>query len=119
VLDAQERERFERRLLAPGAPRPLNEPCYCCGFVTLLERGANLMCPVCFWEDDASIGNELDVCSLRNRMTLATARANFEQFGACDPNEFVLEGVLDAQERERFDAAHSRQVPLAHSPDAT
>jgi cysteine-rich CPCC protein len=44
----------------------------------------SLICPVCFWEDDAFVGNRLDERSVCNKMTLRQARANFVAFGACD-----------------------------------
>jgi hypothetical protein len=76
------------------------EPCPCCEFVTLPERGMSLICPVCFWEDDAFVGNVLHIYSLCNGMTLATGRANFVEIGACHPE--MLPHVLDAQARQRF-----------------
>ena len=35
-------------------------PCPCCGFVTLPERGADDICPVCFWEDDGQDDHDAD-----------------------------------------------------------
>jgi len=32
--------------------QPLPYSCPCCGYLTLPERGAYDICPVCFWEDD-------------------------------------------------------------------
>ena len=61
----------------------------------------SLICPVCFWEDDAFVGNALHVFSDCNKMTLATGRANFAKIGACDSE--MLQHVLPAQERERFE----------------
>jgi hypothetical protein len=60
----------------------------------------SLICRVCFWEDDAFIGNELDEYSLCNKMTLRKARANFIEIGACDAQ--MLVHVLPVHERERF-----------------
>ncbi|TKD13349.1 hypothetical protein E8A74_02045 [Polyangium fumosum] len=84
---------------APKDPMP-REQCPCCGYVSLPERGMSLICLVCFWEDDAFIGNELDGYSLCNKMTLRQARANFIEIGACDAE--MLVHVLPVHERGRF-----------------
>src|SRR5262245_29727394 len=88
------------------------EQCPCCGYVSLPERGMSLICPICFWEDDAFVGNELDCPSLPNKMTLRRARANFVEIGACDPRMHAL--VLPAAERTRF---QWRPLP-SEKPDA-
>jgi hypothetical protein len=64
----------------------------------------SLICNVCFWEDDAFVGDDPDAESVCNHMTLAEARINFERIGACDPK--MLEHVVPVSERERF-----RRVP--------
>ncbi|WP_176668844.1 CPCC family cysteine-rich protein [Variovorax sp. SG517] len=60
--------------------------CPCCFCLTLLQRGAYEICPVCFWEDDGQ--DELDLFAVRggpNRaLSLAQARANYRSMGACD-----------------------------------
>jgi hypothetical protein len=68
-------------------------PCPCCGFITIPERGAYEIFPVCFWEDDGQDDHDAD----RFRggpigsLSLTEARANFERFGASDrsANPFV------------------------------
>lgn len=85
---------------APPDPTP-REQCPCCGYVSLPERGMSLICPVCFWEDDAFVGNALDSHSVCNKMTLRRARVNFEEIGACDPT--MLSHVLPAAERANFE----------------
>jgi Cysteine-rich CPCC len=70
------------------------------------ERGMSLICPVCFWEDDAFIGNERNEHSVCNKMTLRQARANFIEVGACDAKMVVH--VLPACDRGRF-----RSEPLS------
>jgi hypothetical protein len=40
-----------------------HERCPCCGYASLPERGMSLICVVCFWEDDAFVGDELDCLS--------------------------------------------------------
>ncbi len=56
----------------------------------------SLICPVCFWEDDAFVGNRLDERSLCNKLTLREARANFEAIGACD-----REGLKHVAQRDK------------------
>ena len=84
---------------APKDPTP-REQCPCCGYVTLPERGTSQICPVCFWEDDAFVGDRLDQRSRCNKMTLRQGRANFDVFGACDRK--MLSHVVAPEERSRF-----------------
>ena len=77
--------------------------CPCCGCLTLNERGAYDICPVCFWEDDAYIvitegkikgvrfdkevsdDELLDVPSGANHgLTLREGRDNYRRLGACE-----------------------------------
>ena len=59
------------------------EICPCCGHLTLDERGNYDICPVCFWEDDGN--NELnDPSGPNNCLTLAEAKDNYKEFGACE-----------------------------------
>lgn len=58
----------------------LLEPCPCCQYQTLEERGQYYICPVCFWEDDGS--NDIEVYSGANHMTLHEGKNNFSKFGA-------------------------------------
>jgi len=61
-------------------------PCPCCRILTLSERNAFEVCPVCFWEDDGQ--DDVDADQIRggpNRsLSLTEARRNFRAFGACD-----------------------------------
>ncbi|HEV8485466.1 MAG TPA: CPCC family cysteine-rich protein [Blastocatellia bacterium] len=64
---------------------PRRVSCPCCGFLTLTERSAFELCPVCFWEDDGQDNADAD----DNRggptsSSLTEARRNFRAFGACD-----------------------------------
>ena len=86
------------------------EQCPCCGWVTLPERGTSLICPICFWEDDAFVGNKLDELSICNKLTLCKARKNFELFGACDRK--MLNHVLPVEERSVFEY---RPLPMIGS----
>lgn len=75
--------------------------CPCCNYRTLPERHTSLICRVCFWEDDAFIGDQLDEHSTCNRMTLREARANFASFGACEME--MLKNVLPPEARSQFE----------------
>ena len=61
----------------------------------------SLICPICFWEDDAFIGNSLDERSMCNKMTLRQARKNFLEIGACDAE--MLDHVIPKEDRENYD----------------
>ena len=69
---------------------PARFPCPCCGFLTLREKppGTFTVCPVCFWEDDATQFNDPDHTGGANRSSLRHARENYSVFGASDP-EFL------------------------------
>lgn len=83
----------------PVDPTP-REQCPCCGYITLPERGTSLICPVCFWEDDAFVGNRLEERSLCNKLTLRQARANFDAVGTCDSG--MLAHVVPPEQRSKF-----------------
>lgn len=77
--------------------------CPCCGYYTLDRRHYDLICPVCYWEDDFLQISE-DEYSVCNHMSLAEARKNYQEFGACDfwllkyvrnPNPNELSGADD------------------------
>jgi len=59
-------------------------PCPCCGYLTLSERGAFLICPVCFWEDDGQDNHNADqvLGGPNGDISLTTGRANYLAFGA-------------------------------------
>lgn len=63
-----------------GEPETMVE-CRCCGSLSLHERGAYEICPVCFWEDDGL--QDLDRVSGPNHMTLREGKENFKRIGAC------------------------------------
>jgi hypothetical protein len=59
--------------------------CPCCGFLTLPERGAFIMCPVCCWEDDGQDDhNANEVRRFHMGESLTNARLNFKELGASD-----------------------------------
>jgi hypothetical protein len=71
----------------------------------------SLICPVCFWEDDAFVGDRSDERSLCNKMTLRQGRANFAAFGASDRE--MLIHVVPPEQRSQF----ARRPLPAESPD--
>ncbi len=76
-----------------GGPEDGPYPCPCCRYVTLGERSAYEICPVCFWEDDGQDDHDADeVRGGPNRgLSLTGARHNFARLGASDARraEFV------------------------------
>ncbi len=57
--------------------------CPCCGYYTLGEEGVYDVCPVCFWEDDASQTRDPDMAGGANKVSLSQARENYLKYGAC------------------------------------
>ncbi|WP_312287634.1 CPCC family cysteine-rich protein [Chryseobacterium gleum] len=62
-----------------GVAEKLN-PCPCCNFRTIFEKGNYQICPVCFWEDDGNMNDMKN--SSANHMTLKEAKDNFKTKGA-------------------------------------
>ncbi|MBB5852948.1 CPCC family cysteine-rich protein [Amycolatopsis umgeniensis] len=60
--------------------------CPCCGCLTVGERGAFEVCPVCFWEDDGQDDHDADVVrgGPNGALSLTMARRNFALHGACE-----------------------------------
>lgn len=87
------------------------EACPCCGYITLPERGAYDLCPVCWWEDDDA---ETDAESLDgpNGKTLAEGQRLYERYGASD-----LNGVRQVRLPEPDEARDPAWAPLPR-PDA-
>ena len=83
-----------------GEPEKL-QPCPCCDYQTLRERGEYSICPVCFWEDT---GAE-EGYSSPNHMTLAQARQNFKEFGACSRKDLKH---VDPEGPEKYSRAAKR-----------
>jgi hypothetical protein len=65
---------------------PGRVPCPCCGRATLAERGAYLVCPVCFWEDD---GSDDEGSMGPNGVTLAEARRSYLTLGAAEAKDLA------------------------------
>lgn len=53
------------------------EECPCCGYLSLPNRGYYNVCPVCYWEDDGKLSDELDSYSSVNHSTLREYRIKF------------------------------------------
>lgn len=60
--------------------------CPCCRFLTLEQRGAFEICPVCFWEDDGQDDRDADIArgGPNSTLSLSDARKNFLKFGAME-----------------------------------
>lgn len=60
--------------------------CPCCRYRTLQARGEYDLCPVCFWEDDGQDDPYAEEVwgGPNGPLSLATARANYQHFGAAD-----------------------------------
>ncbi|MEG0845152.1 MAG: CPCC family cysteine-rich protein [Raoultibacter sp.] len=76
-------------------------PCPCCGYLTLDKQppGTFDICPVCYWEDDATQFEDPQMQGGANFVTLDQARENFKDFGACDRG--CIEYVRRPLESER------------------
>ena len=106
-----ERVARQNGLHDPVDPTP-REACPCCDYVSLPERGRNLICPVCCWSDSGLEPVDLDVPSPENHgTTLRMARRTFLEFGVCDPA--MLPYALSPEERSAY-----RSAPRAgeHTP---
>ena len=77
-------EEYTARLGADPSTLPLR--CPCCRCLTLQERSAFEICPVCFWEDDGQ--DDHDAMLIRGgpngTLSLTAARLNYARIGACE-----------------------------------
>jgi hypothetical protein len=77
-----------RRKFIMNATNATRHRCPCCGFLTLHERGAYEICPVCLWEDDDGDEHFCSPAPERprgpNAVHLWEARENFREFGAAE-----------------------------------
>ena len=93
---------LEERLAAMGTTATVEGPieptvaCPCCGFFSLEARNALEICPVCLWEDT---GDDPELHSGPNHMTLREGRANFVQHGVCEPR---LRAAVDRDMLRRY-----------------
>lgn len=58
--------------------------CPCCGYYTLESVGEYDICPVCYWEDDASQEADPEMEGGANELCLRECRENFLRVGACE-----------------------------------
>jgi hypothetical protein len=85
----------EHRLEDDTLPPPLKFQCPCCGCYTLDEWGKNVICPVCFWQDDEPREQFDQPAPERvegpNHVHLWEARLNYTAIGASEErrNDFV------------------------------
>lgn len=80
---------------------PPTEQCPCCDYISLPYRGYDLICPICFWEDNGQDVDALDQRSGPNHgISLRQGRATFKTHGACELE--MLKHVLPAEERQKF-----------------
>jgi hypothetical protein len=63
------------------AESPYN--CPCCGYRTLVERGANETCDRCLWTDDGQDNDDADMVrgGPNHELSLTKARQNFARLG--------------------------------------
>ena len=67
-----------------------NYVCPCCGYATLGEIDEYEICHLCFWEDDGQDDpQENENWGGPNKLSLAEARANYINIGACDPKDLT------------------------------
>jgi hypothetical protein len=58
-------------------------PCPACGFLVFAETpGSQDICPICFWQDDASSLRYATIADGPNDVSLVEAQRNFVTFGA-------------------------------------
>lgn len=84
-----------------------NYKCPCCGYYTLEKRHFDLICPVCYWEDDFLSEGE-DEYSVCNRMTLREARKNYREIGASHER---LQGFVRKPKPEEFSEGETECLP--------
>ena len=88
-----------RNVMLP--PRGTPYPCPCCGHRTLVERGGDDICPVCFWHDDGQDDHDADEVrgGPNQRLSLTQARASYRRLGAIDARSMAF--VRPPREDER------------------
>lgn len=84
--------------------------CACCEYYTLEDvQGGFEICPVCFWEDDASQNSDPEFTGGANKVCLREAQENFEKFGACtesavpfvrEPSAEEVSGIIRGEDSE-------------------
>lgn len=79
-------ERLENHSVVEPSQEGIIHCCPCCGYKTLDERGSYEICSVCFWEDDGQDDKDANIMrgGPNSSLSLKQARANFQEFGACE-----------------------------------
>lgn len=57
--------------------------CSCCGYKSLSTNDMGEICPICFWEEDYYVQDNLFEVSSANHIALYQAQENFKTFGCC------------------------------------
>jgi len=70
--------------------------CHCCGTKTVQEEPDHVICQECWWHNDGDIG--LDEWCYCNGLTLREAKANYAEYGACDPHGYWCKNLRDLSE---------------------
>lgn len=76
---------------------PELEPCPCCGYRTIGERGNFEICRICWWEDDGQDNENADTVmgGPNYELSLTKGRLNFLIHGISDPNRTDLIELQD------------------------
>lgn len=92
--------------LQPRVDETKRVACPCCGFTTLSAMGGHERCPVCFWTDDGQDDpRAAEVWNGANGdVSLAQARKNYAQYGACSllHRQSVRQPKRDERRSRRF-----------------
>ena len=99
---------------SPTDPTP-REVCPCCDYVSLAERGAYLICPLCDWEDDGQGGRLVG-----SGYSLAEARENFARhlsmYREGDADHLPQNPALVELKRQLIEVYESLAAAAAASP---
>ena len=85
--------------------------CPCCGFFTYPvppKKDAGFICSVCFWENDPFLRSEDDPSDSNHGVTLAKARENYREFGACE--ERMKQHVRAPREEEMSEKGKNNPI---------
>lgn len=91
--------------------------CPCCGYFTYeapAESSRGYICPVCFWECDPRTADD-EPSAPNHGLTLAAARENFIEFGACE--EAMIDNVRPPLDDELSEQRQSENVEKFFSDD--
>ena len=88
-------------------------PCPCCGYLVFDEApGSYVICPICFWEDDAVEFEFATDGGGANKVGLVEGQRNFASLGASEKR--LLAHVRPPTEADRRE---STWRPAAHAED--